>query len=108
MQAQVRKTTICCAAILTLVIAACSAPDTDVVRHLVIAELIQRASVSESQIAIHSIRFPDQDVATVQVDILQAPAKSVDPARKFVCELRREGGRWSLETVREADNPSPP
>ena len=108
MQAQVRKTTICCAAILTLVIAACSAPDTDVVRHLVIAELIQRGSVSESQIAIHSIRFPAQDVATVQADILQTPAKSVDPARKFVCELRREGGRWRMESVQEANSPSSP
>jgi hypothetical protein len=91
--------------LLMLAIAACSKPETDAVRHLVIAELIQRERVPESTIVIISIRFPAPDIATVEANILTIPAKSVDPTRRLVCQLQKENGRWKLDSVRNVNEP---
>ncbi len=77
----------------------CGNRDTEAVRHLVLAELIQREGILESQISISSIHFPSEETATVEAVIFQTATKAVTPERKVQCHLERKGGRWSLVSV---------
>ena len=98
---------ICSAMILALLaLSACSRPESEVVSLLVTAELIQREKVPESRVKVVSVRFQNEDAATVEANISPAGTKATEPDRRLICRLERTGGRWVLKSVRESDGES--
>jgi hypothetical protein len=77
----------------------CGNRDSEAVRYIVLAELIQREGVTDNQIRVGSVRFPSDDAATVEATILQSATKAATPERKVQCRLERKEGRWSLVSV---------
>lgn len=81
----------------SLLLAARSRPDSEVVRHFAIAEMMQKERVLESRISIASVRFGDQDSATVEAHVLQVATKGTEPAENVIVRFKREEGRWRVE-----------
>jgi hypothetical protein len=90
-----------CGAVAWLIVSAtsCGNPDSEAVRHLVIAELIQREGIPGSQISVTSVHFPTDGTAIVEVLILQTSTKASTPQRKVQCRLERKEGRWTLVSI---------
>ena len=85
--------------IAALLLASCGDPNSEVIRHLVIAELIQSERVPESQVEIVSIAYPDKNSASVQANILDLATKGSTPSERISCRLERREGRWRVTGV---------
>ena len=79
-----RKNLSLCLALVTL--AGCGNSNEDAVRHLVIAEVIQRESVPETRVQVVEVRFNGEDYATVRVRILDP-----QPRRRAAQDLGLRG-----------------
>jgi len=85
--------------IVILCATSCGNRDSEAVRHIVTAELIQREGIPDSQISVVSVHFPSDGTATVEAIILQSATKAATPERKVQCRLERKEGRWNLVSV---------
>jgi len=91
----------CLAAILFMAaFASCGSSREDAVRHLVIAECIQRENVPETRIQIVQVRFEGAQQATVQARILD-PSRGGEPHKILTVTVENKDGRWAVEKVSE-------
>jgi hypothetical protein len=87
---------------LALMLTACSATsDQHVLRHLVIAELIERENVSESHIRIEDIHI-ESHRAIVRV-VVRGHGGRLGSERTCRCELHREADRWVMRSAQRMD-----
>jgi hypothetical protein len=73
--------------------------DRQAVKHLVMAELIDREQVPESPISVRKVPIDGRQRATVRASVF-GPAARFTAKREYRCELERESGRWVLRQVR--------
>ena len=93
-----RKRLFLCLAALAL--AGCWSSSEEAVRHLVIAELIQREGVPETRVQIVEVRFDGDQRATVQARILD-PSRGGEPHKVLTCAVEKKNGRWAIVKVSE-------
>lgn len=77
---------------------ACSGTDEQAIRHVVIAEFIERNRVPESHIEILEIRLETQDSAVTKVKV-EGPGGRSDESKSYRCELKRVAYRWVVQKV---------
>jgi hypothetical protein len=95
-----RKALCLCLAALVAVLASCGSSQEQAVRHLVIAELIQREGVPETRVQIVEVRFDGDQRATVQARILD-PSRGGEPHKILTCAVENKNGRWAIVKVSE-------
>jgi ribosomal protein L36 len=86
------------AALFIAALSACGPSNTEAIRHVVLAEIIQRQKVPGSHIDIASINFHGESEATVEVRILPERSQGVERTR-LECKVVRRAGRWRVESV---------
>lgn len=97
---QVRRAlqSIVLAALLTLVLTSCARNEEQAIRHVVLAELIQREHLPESHIEVQSVRFVTGQRATVTAKVLGQGGRA-DTWRTVRCTLERDAGRWTVREI---------
>lgn len=88
-----------CGTVLVVLLAACSGTDEQTVRHLVIAELIEREHLSEGYVRIQEVRIESQHHAVVKAKVLGQDGRAAT-WHTYRCELERDAGRWAIRQVR--------
>ncbi|MFN7919135.1 MAG: hypothetical protein U0Q16_03510 [Bryobacteraceae bacterium] len=84
--------------VMFLIAAACASRDEQAVRHLVIAEMIERSQVPEERVQIATVRFPSPDEADVEAEVWPALSRGRG-VQKVHCVLKRIAQRWTIEKV---------
>lgn len=84
--------------ILLCALASCAHPDEQAIRHLVIAELMQREHLPESHIEIETVRLLSAQEAIVIARILPFEGRA-GMKRTVRCKLQRSGSRWAVDQV---------
>jgi len=83
---------------LVAALAACGPSNTEAIRHVVMAELIERLKVPGSHIDIASINLHGENEATVEARILPERSQGLEWTR-LECKVVRRAGRWRVESV---------
>lgn len=91
---------VCQTVSLALLLVACRTDNgQQVLRHLVIAELMQKEHIPETYIRIEDVRVENRQ-AVVRVTI-RGQGGRMGSVRTYHCELEREADRWVIRGVQE-------
>lgn len=80
----------------------CAGTDEQAIRHVLIAEFIERAKVGESQVEVREIEVRDREHATAEVKVLRQAGRSGE-GDLYRCRLQRESERWVVREVQLED-----
>lgn len=83
---------------LFLGLVSCAGEREQTIRHVVVAELIQREHVAEDRIEIKSIQFTSPEGANVEATILGEGSRGGE-GRIVHCRLKRASQRWTIQSV---------
>lgn len=84
-----------------LALVSCSSLDEQAVRHLAIAELIERQKIPEDRIEIKSVQLLSTHEAVAEAAVSAEPSRG-GPRRILRCILKKEGNRWIVLKVEDA------
>lgn len=91
---------VCQTVSLALLLVACQTDNgQQVLRHLVIAELMQKEHIPEAHIRIEEVRIENRQ-AIVRVTI-RGQGGRMGSVRTYQCELEHEADRWVIRGVQE-------
>lgn len=82
-----------------LLLSSCGDADEQAIRHLVVAELIQRENVPESFVEIQSVTLLDSSDSVVHAKVLEHGGRA-GQWNAMECCLRKSGERWSIAGCR--------
>lgn len=85
--------------VITLALAACSNEQEQAIRHLVVAELIQREHTGENLIEVQSIQFTSPDAVEVEARITGRTSRGSD-RRIIHCSLKHDSQRWQIQRLK--------
>lgn len=83
---------------LVLALISCGGEQEQAIRHLVVAEIIQREHVTEDRIEVMSIQFTSPEDAQVAVKIGAAESRGGE-GRIVNCTLKRESKHWTVQSI---------
>jgi hypothetical protein len=84
--------------LMVLTLVSCAGNQEQAVRHLVLAELIQREDLPENQIQIQAVHFVSGREAVVDAKVLGHGGR-FDGWHKLRCTVELDSGRWSIMKV---------
>ena len=84
-------------AVMILLLAACGTTRDQAVRHALLAEVIERAGVPESNIEVQHIAYPDSATATAVVVVQEQGARAA--RQSYRATLIHRDGHWQLRDL---------